>query len=87
MPHQLDLLTIRNRWLTNALAAFPALELPDVFTSDDLHAVLPPPAHPNHFGVLCSNLERKGAITYVKHVQSKRKEANGRKISAWMKQS
>lgn len=54
------------------------------FTSDDLRAVVTvQPEQVNLFGVLMAKLRCSGVIEEVGRVRSKRREANGRKVSAW----
>ena len=54
-----------------------------VFTSDDLHPILPTPQHHNWFGVLMARMKNKGLVERVGYQPSKRPEANGRPIAIW----
>jgi len=55
----------------------------NVFTSDDLHPLLPTPQHHNWFGVLMARMKNKGLVERVGYQPSKRHEANGRPIAVW----
>ena len=85
MTTQLELTAIKRAWIDEAAAKFNSLPLPATFTNDDLHSLLPVPAHPNWFGVLLASLKAQGRVRCEGYRASARKERNGGVLRIWAK--
>ncbi len=85
MTHQLELADLKRDWVEESTTRFPALALPAVWSTDDLHGLLPRPQEQNWFGVLMAALRNRGLIVKAGYKPSTRPEANGRVIALWRK--
>ena len=85
MTHQLELTDLQRSWVDEALAVIvrAKCDLPETFTTDDLHAILPAPEHPNWYGVLLAKLRNSGVVEKFGYKPSARKSANGRVVAVW----
>lgn len=84
IAEQLELPGTRREWIDDAAPRL-VMMLPTLgrFTSDDIHRLLPPPAHANWFGILVATLKNRGLVRKVGYKPSERKERNGGVISVW----
>ncbi len=86
MTHQLELTQLKRSWIEDALLVIvraSSAMLPEVFSTDDIHAILPEPAHPNWYGVLLAKLKNIGVVERFGDRPSKRPQANGRRVAVW----
>jgi len=85
MPHQLELTTLKRDWIDDAVS-FITLRMNQwgTWSSDKLYEVLPTkPEHPNWMGAALAVLRNEGLIEECGRVTSKRKQANGRRVTLW----
>jgi len=90
MTHQLELTDLQRSWVDDALAVIVRAKadmLPQTFTTDDLHAILPKPEHPNWYGVLLAKLRNSGVVEKFGYKPSARPSANGRVVAVWRRVS
>jgi len=85
MTVQLELPTVKRQWIEDGMEALPHLTqgLPDLWSTDDLHPIMPRPEHPNWWGCLLSAAKNAGLIERAGYQPSQRPEANGRVVAVW----
>jgi hypothetical protein len=83
MTHQLELSTIKRAWLDDATMRFKTLCLPETWTSDELHKMLPMPDSVAWWGILLAKLKNCGVVECVGYRPSARKERNGGVVRVW----
>lgn len=84
MTTQLLLTDLKIEWCSRMASRVLEAMRGREFTSDDLHPLLEPLAHPKWFGVLVAKLRCTGKIERVGYRPSTRKERNGGVNSVWI---
>ena len=79
----LQLSLLKREWADSAEPVILEKMRGTIFTTDDLHSLLPTPDHPNWFGILMASLKNKGLVERVGYQPSRRPESNGRAIAVW----
>jgi hypothetical protein len=85
MTQQLELTDLRREWIDEACERFPTLQLPENWSAEDLHNLLPAPIHCNWWGVLTAKLKCARLIDCVGYQTSTRPERNGGVVRVWTK--
>jgi hypothetical protein len=81
MTTQLSLLD--SKWLDCAVSVVLERMKGRVFTSDDLHPILPEPEQRNHYGALFTKMSKQGQIEQVGYTKATRPEAGGHVVRMW----
>jgi len=86
--HQLELSDLKRDWIEEAALLVKGLaergQLPDLFSSDDLHVLLPnKPKDGNWWGCLMAKLRNEGKIIRTGSKPSTRESRNGAWIGAY----
>lgn len=74
-------------WLESAMSQWPlvAPQVPDEFTSADVHYLIPEPANHNLYGALFKRLQSAGLIRFDRYEKSTRPERRGGVTGVWRK--
>lgn len=83
MTAKLELTSLKIEWCSRMAERVLETMRGKEFTSDDLHAIVEPPAHDNWFGVLMAQLKNSGRIERTGYKPSSRPERNGGVVRVW----